>query len=502
MATQGYFRLEHSSVNRSRSKAFPNRAYGDGYLANKANYAANTNKCAWIRTINMGVTRDEVGNTIRQNEKELTRKNAVLGDALIVSLPVELSETHREEAALRYLWAITGEGRGKASAFYHTDHEHNPHLHIILIDRDVDTGKPVLKLHSNRTIRAKLGVTSNSTEWLRETWERECNSVLEEYGYDIRIDRRSNLERGLEAPGQHRGYDNDNHVRGVTKMISEHSPEETEEAREGDTDMVGTIEREPDERVSLAANDIRLITVTRREQEYLKQARSRIEQAKAHYLSLVQKRDQASFERDIYATSSAKLLDKAQETEHTLQQYTRADGTLKGHGFKIGGFKLLGITIPEQRFATQTRIEAEAAQAEYERINPAAEVVRDKLRAKEEAISSLDAQATVAEREAYMRHKELERIYCCTHNEAVTEEEVQRILDRADRTFQGTISKAARNVPLEAAREAFLSVETTEDEYEAYLIEAGHQDELRHFYENRAEYQIVEVPDEEEEEGL
>ena len=33
MAKLGYFRLEHSSVNRARSKAFPNRAYGDGYAS-------------------------------------------------------------------------------------------------------------------------------------------------------------------------------------------------------------------------------------------------------------------------------------------------------------------------------------------------------------------------------------------------------------------------------------------------------------------------------------
>lgn len=478
MAKLGYFRLEHSSVNRAKSKTYPDRAYGDGYLSNKANYAANSNKCVWIHSVNMGVDRHEIRATIKANEASLSRKNAMLGDALIVSLPVEMSEEHRKQATEQFLWVITGEGRAKASAFYHNDHAHNPHIHAILIDRD-DDGKPVLHLHSSRSVRASLGVERNSTTWLRQAWETECNAVLEEHGYEFRIDHRSNEELGLEAAGEHRGYTNDNQEALETPSVEasdvvDLKDIEAEDAHEGDEDMA-VIQQERTADVNFAAHEIRRLHYTVTELNRLNDVKQRLQEANDRHKRAVELEERAK--NAAAAHLSEKVMPAQQEAFQSaiaLRSLSSANGHLKGFGISAFGFEL----------KTKTRREAEQAQSRHAE---AQHYVDYQERAQAEySYASQLAHTTVLEAvlETATRQAQLRQMYG-------TDEEISQ----AEKMFDDTIISVIQDVPLEAALEAFERMELTEEEYITFLEQYGDDDALAEFMENRDKYVIKEVDD-------
>lgn len=191
----GYFRVQHIAVN----KAKQSQPYT---LAAHSNYAANSNRCSDIVTVNMPTNRHAIYRILTAHEKELKRVNAHIGDKLIVSFDVRMNEAHRRQAARRYLQSLTA-GRSRAAGFFHDMQGHNPHMHVVLLDLDIETGKSVHKMSANRTNRTKAGLEPNVVEWVRKEWEKECNAVLESHGYEFRVDRRSNYALGLDAPGEH-----------------------------------------------------------------------------------------------------------------------------------------------------------------------------------------------------------------------------------------------------------------------------------------------------------
>jgi len=426
----------------------------------------------------MGDDRHEIRATIKANEASLSRKNAMLGDALIVSLPVEMSEEHRQQATERFLWVVTGEGRAKASAFYHNDHPHNPHFHAILIDRD-DDGKPVLHLHSSRSVRASLGVERNSTTWLRQAWETECNAVLEEHGYGFRIDHRSNEELGLEAAGEHRGYTNDNEQEAIetpsveASDVSDLSDIEAEDAQQGDEDMALMQDRVPD--VNFAAHKIRFLHSTVYEKNRLNDSRTRLHEAQERYDRALAAKERA----DLAASSHLheKVLPAEQEAHQAERAYsslTNAKGRLKGFGFAAFGFEWKTGTRKAAEHAQDRHAEAQhyvdyrkREQGEY---NYAAQLAHTTM---------LEAVVEAATRQAELRH---------TYG---TDAEIET----AEKMFDDAIIGAIQDVPLEHALEAFERMEITEDEYINYLEQSGQDEALAQFMENRDKYVIVEVDD-------
>lgn len=136
------------------------------------------------------------------NDQELSdRKNARVIDKIRIALPRELSESQREKLVQDYLQDMT-QGQVPWYVAIHQSGEdfHNPHVHIVIRDRSVDTGKRVLELSENK-----------STLLIREKWEIIANKALEEAGINARIDRRSLEEQGIDkiptihegAKGQH-----------------------------------------------------------------------------------------------------------------------------------------------------------------------------------------------------------------------------------------------------------------------------------------------------------
>lgn len=84
---------------------------------------------------------------------------------------------------------------------------HNPHVHIAIHDRDIETGRRVLRLSDSARDRRKAGLPGpQAVVWIRERWEAVCNEALARAGIDARIDRRTLEAQGIRRKaGIHEG---------------------------------------------------------------------------------------------------------------------------------------------------------------------------------------------------------------------------------------------------------------------------------------------------------
>ncbi len=127
------------------------------------------------------------------------RKNARVMDKIRVALPRELDEAQRAELVRDFCHGITGDRVPWLFAIHQTGKDaHNPHAHIVIRDRDLETGKRVLRLSDNMRDREAAGLEPKAVEWIRERWEHHANQALEKAGVDARIDRRSLETQGIE----------------------------------------------------------------------------------------------------------------------------------------------------------------------------------------------------------------------------------------------------------------------------------------------------------------
>lgn len=134
-------------------------------------------------------------------QEEADRKNARMIDKLEIALPLELDQAQRVELVRAFVLELGG---GKAVPFFAAFHdkpgtkdEANPHVHLVIRDRDPATGK-------GRVIRMS---ENGSTERAREIWEQICNEALRDLNHPARIDRRSLVDQGItdrKSPG-HQG---------------------------------------------------------------------------------------------------------------------------------------------------------------------------------------------------------------------------------------------------------------------------------------------------------
>ena len=126
------------------------------------------------------------------------RKNARVIDKLEIALPIELDQAQRVELVRAFVHELAG---GKAVPFFAAIHdkvgtkdEANPHVHLVIRDRDPETGKGRV-----------IGMSEKgSTERAREIWEQVCNETLRNAGHSARVDRRSLVDQGITdraAPG-------------------------------------------------------------------------------------------------------------------------------------------------------------------------------------------------------------------------------------------------------------------------------------------------------------
>lgn len=152
---------------------------------------------------------DEVGPAMRwmDEQEEASRKNARVIDKVMVALPRELDAVQRAELIRAFGEAVSGNRTPWVAAMHDMGKDaQNPHAHFIFRDRELETGKRVLKLSDNKRDREKAGLEPNGTDWLRQVWELTANQALERAGHEVRIDRRSLEAQGIDRePGVHVG---------------------------------------------------------------------------------------------------------------------------------------------------------------------------------------------------------------------------------------------------------------------------------------------------------
>lgn len=383
------------------------------------------------------------------HHEEGLRKNGRVLDKFIISIPHDVSPEHAVTALKRFGFRMGG-GRTPFLFALHGFDTKNHHAHFIFLDRDVDTGKRVF----GTTLR-------NSSASIKIEWETAANQTFAELGYDVRVKVKEGYEEEV-ANDNSPTYTDASVERGEEEDSLE--ADATEDAREGDVDMP-VIERERDETVSLAGNDVRLLASTVRELNYLHDAQTRLSEAQARYAELVRQREKAKFEANIHGQQALPVLQNAVMAQQRAEQHTRSNGKLKGVGVSLFGFEI----------KTPARKAAETAHQEAQRASRVAEHVERTQKSYEHRVSVLSAEATQAETEAFNRERQL----VATYGD-------EREIEAAEKAMENTITKVIKDVPPDAAWQAYEDGELTTDELRAYAEQSGNED-LQHRLEESLE---------------
>lgn len=149
------------------------------------------------------------------HEEDSDRRNARMIDKLIVALPIELDLEQHTQLVTAFGELVS---RGKVpwmAAIHATAAEinekgqFNPHAHIIIRDRDQD-GKRVLCTSDNIQAFRQSGKPvpdfyegfQSVADKIRHDWEQVVNQHLELAGLEVRVDRRSLKEQGIDRQAQ------------------------------------------------------------------------------------------------------------------------------------------------------------------------------------------------------------------------------------------------------------------------------------------------------------
>lgn len=181
------FSLHHDSIGRGTHPA--------GTAAAHVRYITRRAAAGQIMAEHLPSGSKAIQGWLNRQERE-DRKNARVIDKLMGALPLELASPHWQALIRVYLRKIT-RGRAAWLAVIHDrgKDRHNPHVHIVIRDRDIDTGARVAQLSEK-----------GSTERLRRLWEETVNEALAHAGHSTRIDRRSLKAQGIDRmPRRHRG---------------------------------------------------------------------------------------------------------------------------------------------------------------------------------------------------------------------------------------------------------------------------------------------------------
>jgi hypothetical protein len=137
--------------------------------------------------------------TWMDREEHASRANARLIDKLRVAIPRELSPDDRQALVRDFVRDLTQDRVPWLFAIHQSGEDaHNPHAHIVLRDRDLASGRRLLRLSDSARDREKAGLVPKAVEWVRERWEHHANAALERAGHEARIDRRSLEAQGIE----------------------------------------------------------------------------------------------------------------------------------------------------------------------------------------------------------------------------------------------------------------------------------------------------------------
>ncbi|MET4493559.1 MobA/MobL family protein [Bradyrhizobium sp. LA7.1] len=182
------YSLHHSSVGKStQAEAYTAAAH--------IKYITRASALSRVAGARMPTASVDAMRFLRAAE-DSDRKNARVVDKIMLALPRELNQQQRIALVRAYAEAIT-QGRASWLAAFHEKGKdaQNPHCHLVIRDRDTQTGKRVFGMSEK-----------GSTEKLRELWEEQANLALVQANKEARIDRRTLEAQGIgRAPTIHEG---------------------------------------------------------------------------------------------------------------------------------------------------------------------------------------------------------------------------------------------------------------------------------------------------------
>ena len=146
-------------------------------------------------------------NWMDQTERA-ARKNARLLDKIRIALPRELNEDERYQLVQDFMHDLCGNRIPWYAAIHQSGKDaHNPHVHIAVHDRDIETGLRHLRLSDSTRDRIRDDLPGpKAVEWVRQVWEYAANRALEMAGHSERIDRRTLEAQGIDRlPTIHEG---------------------------------------------------------------------------------------------------------------------------------------------------------------------------------------------------------------------------------------------------------------------------------------------------------
>lgn len=202
----GYFLAIYSLHHSSIGKATQDKAYtSSAHLR----YITRDKACREVLSERMPTDPLKAQRWMREQEKA-GRKNERVCDKVMLALPRELDAEQRAELIQNFAEQVT-QGKAPWFAAIHDKgkDKQNPHCHLVIRDRDPNTGKRCLYLSAGKKEAAQLakkGIKPVNTIAMREAWESHANAQLELAGIDERIDRRTLKEQGIDRqPTLHEG---------------------------------------------------------------------------------------------------------------------------------------------------------------------------------------------------------------------------------------------------------------------------------------------------------
>jgi len=174
------YSLNHSAIGRT--------THADGTAGAHIRYITRAGAEPVVLAHLIPEDRNQARSWMNHHEQE-SRKNGRVCDKLIFALPVELNPQQRAALLRDFAHQVTDGGKIPWYAAIHQESKdlHNPHAHLILVDRDPDTGKRVIKT-----------TDKGSTERFRLLWEETANDHLKKAGFEVRIDRRTLEAQGID----------------------------------------------------------------------------------------------------------------------------------------------------------------------------------------------------------------------------------------------------------------------------------------------------------------
>lgn len=384
MFATGHYHFNHNSIGKT--------THSPDYIGQAISYVCRSTACEKLITLGGIIpNRHALIEWATQHQASL-RKNARVADRFNFSLPRDLTPRQRHDIARAFAWAVSDGGRAPCILGIHHDKADNPHAHMLFFDYDPDTKRKVQQL-------SKRG----STERMRALWETVANNKLSEWGYDIRIDRRT-----LEAQHAQALEYGDREAQEIL--------ERRLERKKGRELTMALIQDETQEPYALPLQQrLHAFMQAQRDYQMLKQVRQEVETLRAAMPILDSRAAQAADALTHTSHAAANAKAEANIAQQHAQQFLDANGDIDAFRLKLP----FGITLASRRYReaeTSLRAVQQAkdalAKAQYlhERDQQAAEHARQQkeqaqeaLQAREELLQAWGSEQDVTEAEQNMR---------------------------------------------------------------------------------------------------